>query len=178
MAPTNPDETVHFLLSCIRYSNSGKVDFNEVAKECNIVSRGAAAKRYERLLKAYNEAAKETTTTTTAGSEPDAGAASPDSSPKKPKPAKAGSPKETKAKQAGESDSASSPAKRKPAGQSSKVRAKRARVAKETVLESAHRVIEQRLSPVEEEEVSDAEEEKGLGADADATAVDGETLFD
>jgi hypothetical protein len=59
MAPTNPDETVQFLLSCIRYSNSGKVspipltlepqlltpakvDFNEVARECSIVSRAAA----------------------------------------------------------------------------------------------------------------------------------------
>jgi hypothetical protein len=51
-------------------------------------------------------------------------------------------------------------------------------VLKETVLESAHRMVEQRLSPVKEEEVSDAEEEKGLGADADATDVDGETLFD
>jgi hypothetical protein len=174
------------------------VDFNEVAKECNIVSKGAAyvtstcqkfsalrtnnppsAKRYERLIKAYNEAANTTTTTTTAGSESDAGAASPDSTPKKPKPAKAGSPKKAKAKQAGENESSSSPAKRKPAGESSKTktRTKKARVSKETVVESAERIVEQRLSPVNEEEVSDAEE-KGLGAGADATAVDGEGLFD
>ncbi|GAQ11559.1 hypothetical protein ALT_8880 [Aspergillus lentulus] len=176
MAPTIPDETVQFLLSCIRYSNSGKVDFNEVAKQCNIVSRGAAAKRYKRLLKAYIAAAKETTTTTE--SEPDTAAASPDSSPKELNSAKAGLPKKTKVKETGESSSSSSPAKRKPAGESSKVRAKKARVLKETVLESAHRMVEQRLSPVKEEEVSDAEEEKGLGVDADATAVDGETLFD
>jgi hypothetical protein len=133
------------------------------------------------LLKAYNDAVKETASTTTATteSEPDTAAASPDSSPKELNPAKAGSPKKTKAKQAGESESpSSSPAKRKPAGESSKVRAKKARVLKETVLESAHRMVEQRLSPVKEEEVSDAEEEKGLGADADATDVDGETLFD
>ncbi|GFG01064.1 hypothetical protein IFM5058_00283 [Aspergillus udagawae] len=179
MAPTNPDETVQFLLSCIRYSNSGKVDFNEVAKECNIVSKGAAAKRYERLIKAYNEAANTTTTTTTAGSESDAAAASPDSTSKKPKPAKAGSPKKAKAKQAGDNESSSSPAKRKPAGESSKTktRTKKARVSKETVVESAERIVEQRLSPVKEEEVSDAEE-KGPGAGADATAVDGEGLFD
>ncbi|GIK02107.1 hypothetical protein Aspvir_006150 [Aspergillus viridinutans] len=175
MAPTNPDETVQFLLSCIRYSNSGKVDFNEVAKECNIVSKAAAAKRYVRLIKAYNEAANKIETTP--GSEPDAAGASPDSSPKKTKPAKAGPPNKTKAKQAGESESPSSPAKRKPAGDSSKARAKKARVSKETVVESAERMVEQRLSPVKEEEVSDAEE-KGLGAGADATAVDGETLFD
>ncbi|EAW23527.1 uncharacterized protein NFIA_022380 [Aspergillus fischeri NRRL 181] len=176
MAPANPDETVQFLLSCIRYSNSGKVDFNEVAKACNIVSRGAAAKRYECLLKAYNEAAN--TGTTTTESELNTAAASPDSSPKKPKPANAGPPKKSKAKEAGESSNSSSPAKRKPAGESSKVRAKKARVLKESVLESAHRMIEQRLSPVKEEEVSDAEEEKAQGVDADTTAVDGKTLFD
>ncbi|KAE8388303.1 hypothetical protein BDV23DRAFT_185523 [Aspergillus alliaceus] len=43
-----------FLLSCIRHSNSGKVDFEEVAKECSIVTKGAAAKRYERLVKGRN----------------------------------------------------------------------------------------------------------------------------
>ncbi|KAF7172645.1 hypothetical protein CNMCM5623_004795 [Aspergillus felis] len=173
MAPINPDETVQFLLSCIRYSNSGKVDFNEVAKECNIVTKGAAAKRYERLIKAYNDAANGTKSTTMpAGSEPDAAAGSPDSTPKKTNPAKAGSPKKTKAKQASETESSSSPAKRKPAGESNKIRPKKARASKETVLESAERMVEQRLSPVKEEEVSDAEEQ------GYATAVDGETLFD
>ncbi|RHZ72351.1 hypothetical protein CDV55_105236 [Aspergillus turcosus] len=174
MAPTTPNETIQFLLSCIRYSNSGKVDFNEVAKECNIVTKAAAAKRYERLIKAYNEAANGKTTT--AGSEPDAvaAAASPDSSPKKTKSGKAGTPKKTKAKQAGDDSSSSSgPAKRKVAGEGSKAGTKKARVSKESVVESAERMVEQRLSPVKEEEGSDAEEEKG-----DATAVDGEALLD
>ncbi|KAH8820581.1 hypothetical protein F5884DRAFT_866459 [Xylogone sp. PMI_703] len=53
MAPISNEEQFKFLISCIRYSNNGKVDFTEVAKECNIVSKGAAAKRYERLMKAH-----------------------------------------------------------------------------------------------------------------------------
>ncbi|KAI9744224.1 MAG: hypothetical protein M1818_002376 [Claussenomyces sp. TS43310] len=53
MAPTTTDEHFKFLISCIRYSNNGKVDFGEVAKECKIVSKGAAAKRYERMMKAH-----------------------------------------------------------------------------------------------------------------------------
>ncbi|GKZ68078.1 hypothetical protein AnigIFM60653_006906 [Aspergillus niger] len=48
-----PDEQLHFLLSCIRHSNSGKIDFTTVAKECSIVTKAAAAKRYERLLKSH-----------------------------------------------------------------------------------------------------------------------------
>lgn len=130
------------------------------------------AKRYERLIKAYNKAANETKTAT--GSEPDAAAAaaSPDSSPKKTKTTKAGPPKKTKAKQEGENPS-SGPSKRKVAGEGSKAGTKKARVSKESVVESAERMVEQRLSPVKEEEGSDAEEEKG-----DETAVDGEALFD
>ncbi|KAK1143419.1 hypothetical protein N8T08_006747 [Aspergillus melleus] len=54
MAPTPAEGLVQFLLSCIRHSNNGKIDFEAVAGECNIVSKGAAAKRYERLLKANN----------------------------------------------------------------------------------------------------------------------------
>ncbi|GAD97999.1 predicted protein [Paecilomyces variotii No. 5] len=53
MSRVNSDEQFQFLLSCIRYSSNGKVDFGEVAKECNIVSKGAAAKRYERMMKAH-----------------------------------------------------------------------------------------------------------------------------
>ncbi|BDD55859.1 hypothetical protein MPDQ_004871 [Monascus purpureus] len=53
-ARVSSDEQVQFLLSCIRYSVNGKIDFAEVAKECNIVSKGAANKRYERLMKAHN----------------------------------------------------------------------------------------------------------------------------
>ncbi|PYI19291.1 hypothetical protein BO86DRAFT_409322 [Aspergillus japonicus CBS 114.51] len=65
MAPNTPskpraprltaDDQVQFLLSCIRNATGGgKIDFANVAKECDIVSKGAAAKRYERLLKANN----------------------------------------------------------------------------------------------------------------------------
>ncbi|KAL9002835.1 MAG: hypothetical protein Q9188_004260 [Gyalolechia gomerana] len=53
MASASADEQLKFLLSCIRYSVNGKIDFAEVASECSIVSKGAAAKRYERLMKAH-----------------------------------------------------------------------------------------------------------------------------
>ncbi|KAI0202577.1 hypothetical protein F4808DRAFT_458748 [Astrocystis sublimbata] len=54
MPPTlDNDSQFRFLISCIRHSNGGKVDFEEVRKECEIVSKGAAAKRYERLMKAH-----------------------------------------------------------------------------------------------------------------------------
>ncbi|KAF7588792.1 hypothetical protein BBP40_005223 [Aspergillus hancockii] len=54
MFRTSDNEQLEFLLSCIRHSNAGKVDFEEVAKECNVVTKGAAAKRYERLTKSRN----------------------------------------------------------------------------------------------------------------------------
>ncbi|KAL8921994.1 MAG: hypothetical protein Q9208_005448 [Pyrenodesmia sp. 3 TL-2023] len=53
-ASASADEQLKFLLSCIRYSVNGKIDFAEVASECSIISKGAAAKRYERLMKAHN----------------------------------------------------------------------------------------------------------------------------
>ncbi|KAI9814027.1 MAG: hypothetical protein M1827_003491 [Pycnora praestabilis] len=53
MPPASNEEQFKFLISCIRYSNNGKVDFGEVAKECGIVTKGAAAKRYERMMKAH-----------------------------------------------------------------------------------------------------------------------------
>ncbi|KAI9853159.1 MAG: hypothetical protein M1838_000015 [Thelocarpon superellum] len=53
MSPSSNDEQFKFLIACIRHANTGKVDFAEVAKECGIVSKGAAAKRYERLMKAH-----------------------------------------------------------------------------------------------------------------------------
>ncbi|KAI8630710.1 hypothetical protein F5Y19DRAFT_483354 [Xylariaceae sp. FL1651] len=56
------DSQFRFLISCIRHSTAGKVDFEEVRKECEIISKGAAAKRYERLMKAHN-----ITTSTAAG---------------------------------------------------------------------------------------------------------------
>ncbi|KAL8716817.1 MAG: hypothetical protein Q9225_005879 [Loekoesia sp. 1 TL-2023] len=53
MATASADEQLKFLLSCIRHTVNGKIDFAEVASECSIVSKGAAAKRYERLMKAH-----------------------------------------------------------------------------------------------------------------------------
>ncbi|CAD6575496.1 MAG: hypothetical protein ASARMPRED_007250 [Alectoria sarmentosa] len=68
MAPASNEEQFKFLISCIRHSNNGKaslhlflthfcdadchqVDFDKVADECKIVTKGAAAKRYERMMK-------------------------------------------------------------------------------------------------------------------------------
>ncbi|KAE8356631.1 hypothetical protein BDV28DRAFT_144956 [Aspergillus coremiiformis] len=56
MSRITDTEQLEFLLSCIRHSNNGKVDFEEVAKECDIVTKGAAAKRYERLVKCRSNA--------------------------------------------------------------------------------------------------------------------------
>ncbi|PGH33815.1 hypothetical protein GX50_03384 [[Emmonsia] crescens] len=52
MPAATSDEQLNFLLRCVKYSSNGKVDFDQVARECNIVTKGAAAKRYERLMKA------------------------------------------------------------------------------------------------------------------------------
>ncbi|KAI1388364.1 uncharacterized protein F4822DRAFT_243737 [Hypoxylon trugodes] len=53
MPPLDIDSQFRFLIVCIKHSTAGKVDFQEVANECDIVSKGAAAKRYERLMKAH-----------------------------------------------------------------------------------------------------------------------------
>ncbi|KUI73578.1 hypothetical protein VM1G_09271 [Cytospora mali] len=53
MAPLDTEAQFKFLICCIKHTNAGKVDFGEVAKELEIVSKGAAAKRYERLMKAH-----------------------------------------------------------------------------------------------------------------------------
>ncbi|ETS79514.1 hypothetical protein PFICI_09367 [Pestalotiopsis fici W106-1] len=51
---TKDDSTqFQFLITCIKNSNAGKVDFGAVAEQLGIVSKGAAAKRYERLMKAH-----------------------------------------------------------------------------------------------------------------------------
>lgn len=42
MPPATNEEQFRFLISCIRWSNNGRVDFQEVANECNVVSKGAA----------------------------------------------------------------------------------------------------------------------------------------
>ncbi|KAI1780536.1 hypothetical protein F4818DRAFT_435739 [Hypoxylon cercidicola] len=53
MPALDTDSQFKFLIVCIKHSTAGRVDFVEVAKECDIVSKGAAAKRYERLMKAH-----------------------------------------------------------------------------------------------------------------------------
>lgn len=53
MPALDVDSQFKFLIVCIKHSTAGKIDFTEVAKECEIVSKGAAAKRYERLMKAH-----------------------------------------------------------------------------------------------------------------------------
>ncbi|KAI1311087.1 hypothetical protein F5Y03DRAFT_391629 [Xylaria venustula] len=53
MPALDNESQFRFLIACIRHSSAGKVDFEEVRKECDIVSKGAAAKRYERLMKAH-----------------------------------------------------------------------------------------------------------------------------
>ncbi|KAL9126131.1 MAG: hypothetical protein Q9217_004775 [Psora testacea] len=47
------EDQFKFLISCIRHSDNGKVDFQKVAHECTIVTKAAAAKRYERMMKAH-----------------------------------------------------------------------------------------------------------------------------
>ncbi|KAG5926040.1 hypothetical protein E4U42_003703 [Claviceps africana] len=46
-------DQVKFLLYCISRSNNGRPDFAAVAEDLNIVSKAAAQKRYERMLKAH-----------------------------------------------------------------------------------------------------------------------------
>ncbi|KAB5582607.1 hypothetical protein GE09DRAFT_1075641 [Coniochaeta sp. 2T2.1] len=53
MAPIDLEAQFQFLISCIKYSKDGKIDFVKVANDQGVVSKGAAAKRYERLMKAH-----------------------------------------------------------------------------------------------------------------------------
>ncbi|KAJ4307036.1 hypothetical protein N0V88_000411 [Collariella sp. IMI 366227] len=53
MPALDVDAQFKFLLCCIKHSSAGKVNFDNVAEELKIVSKAAAAKRYERLLKAH-----------------------------------------------------------------------------------------------------------------------------
>ncbi|KAG6029051.1 hypothetical protein E4U41_000502 [Claviceps citrina] len=52
--PATQDGTdqVKFLVSCIGHSTNGRPDFAAVAEELGIVTKAAAQKRYERMLKA------------------------------------------------------------------------------------------------------------------------------
>ncbi|KAK3304406.1 uncharacterized protein B0T15DRAFT_512560 [Chaetomium strumarium] len=54
MPPQDIEGQFKFLLCCVKHSSAGKVNFDAVATELDIVSKAAAAKRYERLLKAHN----------------------------------------------------------------------------------------------------------------------------
>ncbi|KAK5302776.1 hypothetical protein LTR99_005733 [Exophiala xenobiotica] len=49
-----PEDQIRFLISCCKHSNFGRVDHVAVARECGITSKGASAKRYERVCKAYS----------------------------------------------------------------------------------------------------------------------------
>ncbi|EEP79279.1 predicted protein [Uncinocarpus reesii 1704] len=104
MSRISADDQLNFLLSCVKNSNNGKVNFAAVAEECEIVTKGAAAKRYERLMKANGINPNGGGPATPADGEP-----SPPETPKKPRKApasKAGTPKEPKS-------AASTPRKRK-----------------------------------------------------------------
>ncbi|MCJ1343106.1 hypothetical protein MMC31_001297 [Peltigera leucophlebia] len=59
-----------FLIACIKNSNHGKVDFSKVAEECNIVTKSAAAKRYERVLKAQSESSTNPSTSSVPSTPP------------------------------------------------------------------------------------------------------------
>ncbi|KAL7795259.1 hypothetical protein V8C37DRAFT_401072 [Trichoderma ceciliae] len=52
MSKQDPAEQVRFLVSCIGHTTNGRPDFALVATELGIVSKAAAQKRYERMLKA------------------------------------------------------------------------------------------------------------------------------
>ncbi|GKT46983.1 uncharacterized protein ColSpa_07164 [Colletotrichum spaethianum] len=56
---TDAEGQIKFLVNCIKHSQGGKIDFQAVADDCNIVSKAAAAKRFERLLKAHGMKASE-----------------------------------------------------------------------------------------------------------------------
>ncbi|KAE9986233.1 hypothetical protein EG328_006236 [Venturia inaequalis] len=55
MPPISADDTVKFLIACITCKEGDKIDFEKVAFECQIVSKAAASKRYERIVKKAKE---------------------------------------------------------------------------------------------------------------------------
>ncbi|KAL2205301.1 hypothetical protein CC79DRAFT_1359296 [Sarocladium strictum] len=58
MSKQDPTDQVKFLVSCIGHTSNGRPDFQAVANELGIVSKAAAQKRYERMLKANGVTAK------------------------------------------------------------------------------------------------------------------------
>ncbi|RGP64140.1 hypothetical protein FSPOR_8158 [Fusarium sporotrichioides] len=53
MSKQEPIDQVKFLVSCIGHTSNGRPDFQAVADELDIVTKAAAQKRYERMLKAH-----------------------------------------------------------------------------------------------------------------------------
>ncbi|KAI5466918.1 hypothetical protein BGZ63DRAFT_398542 [Mariannaea sp. PMI_226] len=53
MSKVDAADQVKFLVCCIGNTSNGRPDFQAVASELEIVSKAAAQKRYERLLKSY-----------------------------------------------------------------------------------------------------------------------------
>ncbi|KAM4059906.1 hypothetical protein HRG_002474 [Hirsutella rhossiliensis] len=51
--PQDATEQIKFLVSCIHNASAGKPNFQAVAAQLGIVTKAAAQKRYERLLKAH-----------------------------------------------------------------------------------------------------------------------------
>ncbi|CAG9979475.1 unnamed protein product [Clonostachys byssicola] len=78
-------EQVRFLVHCIGNAQNGRPDFNAVATEMGIVSKAAAQKRYERLLKQYNITRKPNLASATTNGDSD-------STPKKASPKKRAAP--------------------------------------------------------------------------------------
>ncbi|KAL5365386.1 hypothetical protein BJX96DRAFT_179791 [Aspergillus floccosus] len=131
MSKISSEEQVSFLLSCIRFSNNGKIDFTEVAKECKIVTAAAAQKRFSRLAKA-NEANTGGASPSKKTGENDATAAS--------------------------SDKKGTGAKRK-AATAKQAPSKKAKLMKNAAVAVAEDLVEKKLGPVkkdeEESELSD-----------------------
>ncbi len=54
MPPTlSTDEKFKFLISCIRWSNNGKIDYARVAEDNKLPSKGAAYIKYRRIMQAH-----------------------------------------------------------------------------------------------------------------------------
>ncbi|CEJ80476.1 hypothetical protein VHEMI00655 [[Torrubiella] hemipterigena] len=53
MSKADAADHIRFLVACIKSTGAGRPDFDQVAEQLGIVTRGAAQKRYERLIKAH-----------------------------------------------------------------------------------------------------------------------------
>ncbi|KXJ96995.1 hypothetical protein Micbo1qcDRAFT_170745 [Microdochium bolleyi] len=76
--PTDHEGTVKFLIACIRHSVNGKINWQGVADDCGLNTKGAANMRYSRLLKSHG-------VNPGGGSGTDSAPASPRKTPSKPK---------------------------------------------------------------------------------------------